>query len=57
MEGVTPAIIAAGVDAQRYVYADGFRTVFLVSIAFGVLACIAAAFVSSVDHKLTRHVP
>lgn len=35
MEGVTPAVIAAGVDALRGVYADGFRTIFLVSISFG----------------------
>ncbi|KEF59507.1 uncharacterized protein A1O9_04351 [Exophiala aquamarina CBS 119918] len=56
IEGATPVIIAAGVDALRGVYADGFRTIFLVSIAFGVLACLAAAFVSSVDHKLTKYV-
>jgi hypothetical protein len=35
VEGVTPDIIAAGVDAMKSVYADAFRLVFLVSLAFG----------------------
>ncbi|KIX00886.1 uncharacterized protein Z518_09951 [Rhinocladiella mackenziei CBS 650.93] len=54
--GATPAIIAAGRDAVRTVYSNAFSMVFLVSIAFGVTAAISAAFVRSVDDKLTTHV-
>ena len=35
IQGVTPAIIAAGGDAVKTVYAHAFQLVFLVSIAFG----------------------
>ena len=35
LEGITPAIIAAGRIALQTVYANAFRLVFLVSIAFG----------------------
>ncbi|KAK5051382.1 hypothetical protein LTR84_003034 [Exophiala bonariae] len=35
IEGITPGIVAAGIAAQKSVYAGAFRVVFLVSIAFG----------------------
>ena len=35
VKGITPAIIAAGVDAEKSVYASAFKLVFLVSLAFG----------------------
>ena len=35
VKGITAAIIAAGVDAEKGVYADAFRLVFEVSLAFG----------------------
>jgi len=35
VEGVTPAIIAAGGGALQTVYADALKLVYLVSLAFG----------------------
>lgn len=54
--GITPEIIAIGVDALKGVYSSGFRLIYLVGLAFGLLACLGACFVNSVDHKLTTQV-
>lgn len=35
IKGVTPRVLAAAIDAEKGVYADAFRAVFLVSLAFG----------------------
>ncbi|OAL37367.1 hypothetical protein AYO20_03216 [Fonsecaea nubica] len=51
---ITPAIINTGAEAIKSVHSDAFRLVYLVSIAFGGIAIIAAAFVKNVDHKLTQ---
>ncbi|KAJ9614616.1 hypothetical protein H2200_002753 [Cladophialophora chaetospira] len=56
VRGITPAIIAAGVDAEKSVYAGAFKLVFEVSMVFGGLACIGASCIRSVDHKMTRQV-
>ncbi|KAK4902445.1 hypothetical protein LTR49_027041, partial [Elasticomyces elasticus] len=56
VQGVTPAIIAAGGDAVKTVYAQAFQLVFLVSIAFGGFSIFAAFFVNCVDHLLTRQI-
>ncbi|EON65856.1 hypothetical protein W97_05098 [Coniosporium apollinis CBS 100218] len=56
VEGITPAIIAAGAKAVQTVYADAFRLVYLVSLAFGGISIIAAIFVRSVDDALTSQV-
>jgi hypothetical protein len=52
--GVTPEIIAAGVDAMKSAYSSGFRLLFLTAIAFGLVSCIAVCFVNSVDSHLTK---
>ena len=44
--GVTPALLEAVAHATREVFAHAFRTVYLISIAFGVSAIIAAIFAS-----------
>lgn len=35
VKDVTPAIIAAGQEASKSVYADAFRLIYLVSLVFG----------------------
>jgi hypothetical protein len=35
IKDITPAIIAAGADAIKTVYAEAFKLVFLASLAFG----------------------
>ncbi|KAK5047700.1 hypothetical protein LTR84_006365 [Exophiala bonariae] len=54
--GITPEIFAAGVDAMKDVYASGFRLIYLVGMAFGLLACLGVCFVGSVDSKLTKQI-
>ncbi|OQV04625.1 hypothetical protein CLAIMM_09480 [Cladophialophora immunda] len=56
IKNITPAIIAAGADAIKTVYAEAFKLVFLVSLAFGVISCITAVFVRSVDKSLTDQI-
>jgi hypothetical protein len=54
--GITPAIIGAVSGALQDAYAASFKTVYLVSITFGGLACIAALFSQNIDDKLTGQV-
>ncbi|KIW95638.1 uncharacterized protein Z519_04223 [Cladophialophora bantiana CBS 173.52] len=54
--GVTPTIITAALDAQKSVYADGFKLVYCVTVAFGGLAIFGALFVADVDNRLTKQV-
>jgi hypothetical protein len=54
--GITPAILGAVGGALQDAYAASFKTVYLVSITFGALACIAALFSQNVDDKLTGQV-
>ncbi|KEF56795.1 uncharacterized protein A1O9_06985, partial [Exophiala aquamarina CBS 119918] len=54
--GTTPEIIATGVDALGGVYSSAFRLIYLVGMAFGLLACLGACFVIGVDEKLTKQV-
>jgi len=51
-----PKAILAGVAALKEAYSHAFRIVYLVSIAFGTLGTICAAFSLNVDKLLTRHV-
>ncbi|RAL14138.1 trichothecene efflux pump [Aspergillus homomorphus CBS 101889] len=50
--GMTSKILAAVADAQKTAYAESFRTVFCVSIAFGGLSIIASLFSKEVDTRL-----
>ncbi|KAJ5155934.1 hypothetical protein N7492_008737 [Penicillium capsulatum] len=52
--GAGEKVIAAATEAAKTAYAHSFRTVFLVSIAFGSLSMIAALGSVSVDDKLNN---
>ena len=54
--GITPSVIGAVGGALRDAHAANFKTVYLVSITFGGLACIAALFSQNKDDKLTGQV-
>lgn len=54
--GLTPTISAAGALAYRHAYMDAYRTVFLVSIAFGGLGIIVSFFVPNVDKNMTNSI-
>lgn len=47
--GATPELVDNAVEAARDAYVQGFRLVYLVAVAFGVLATIAAACTVSTD--------
>ncbi|ORY15284.1 fungal trichothecene efflux pump [Clohesyomyces aquaticus] len=49
VQGLTPQILATGSTAYRYAYMDAYRTIFLVSLAFGVLGIIANFFIPDID--------
>jgi len=51
-----PQAILAGISALKEAYSHAFRIVYLVSIAFGTLGTLCAAFSLNVDRLLTRHV-
>jgi len=53
VEGLTPEILAAGSTAYRFAYSHAYKTIFLTSIAFGVLAIICNLFVPNIDHLMT----
>lgn len=54
--GITDRIISAVDNASKSAYSQAYTTVFLVSIAFGGLAIIAALASVSVDDKLNNKV-
>ncbi|KAH6673045.1 fungal trichothecene efflux pump [Halenospora varia] len=56
VQGLTPAVLAAGARAYQVAYADAYRTVFLTSIAFGVLGIVCSFFVPNVDEYMTDSV-
>jgi hypothetical protein len=54
--GAHPQAILPAITSLREAYAHAFRIVYLVSIAFGTLGTICAAFSLNVNKLLTRHV-
>ena len=48
---VSPAVIADTVMAVKLAYVQGFKLVYLVAIAFGCLAIIAASFTKSIPRE------
>jgi hypothetical protein len=52
VQGLTPEVLAAGTEAYRWAYTDAYKTIFLVSLAFGGLAIIASFFIPDVDHLM-----
>ncbi|EXJ73462.1 uncharacterized protein A1O5_03223 [Cladophialophora psammophila CBS 110553] len=57
IEGVTPGVLAAAATAAKYVFADAYKLLYLVTLSFGVPAIVAAALSRSCDDKLTSQVP
>ena len=51
VKGLTPQILAVGARAYQVAYTDAYRTIFLVSLAFGGLAMICACFTPMIDLK------
>ncbi|OQU97009.1 hypothetical protein CLAIMM_03014 [Cladophialophora immunda] len=50
--GATQAIISAGLSAQKKAYAESLRTVFIITLPFGLLACIACLFMSDLRKEM-----
>lgn len=51
VSGVTPDLVDRAIEAARESYVKGFSLVYLVAIAFGVMATIAAACTVSTDRS------
>lgn len=51
VNGSTPQLVDRAVEAARASYVQGFKLVYLVAIAFGVLATVAAACTVSTDRS------
>jgi hypothetical protein len=49
--GATPDLVERAIDAARESYVQGFRLVYLIAIAFGAVATIAAACTVSTDRS------
>jgi hypothetical protein len=49
--GINSRIIAAASMAVKYAYVDAFKLVYLVALAFGGLAIIAAAFTQTIPKE------
>lgn len=49
--GVSDSVIAAAGMAVKYAYVDAFRLVYLVALAFGGLAIIAASFTKTIPKE------
>jgi hypothetical protein len=56
VQGLTPEIMGQGATAYRYAYADAYRTIFLVSLAFGGLAILVSFFIPDIDALMTGKV-
>lgn len=50
--GITPALVSAAATATKLAYVDSFSLVYLVAIAFGVVATISAFLTVNTDMKL-----
>ncbi|KAF4628660.1 hypothetical protein G7Y89_g9487 [Cudoniella acicularis] len=54
--GINPTVQAAAVAANKRAYLQGTRLTFLVAVAFGLVGCICALFLVSVDgNKYTNN--
>ena len=53
--GITSAVETATLAALRDAYTDAFKTVFYSTIPFGVIALIAALFISDATKYMTNH--
>ncbi|EXJ90159.1 hypothetical protein A1O3_03228 [Capronia epimyces CBS 606.96] len=53
---LSPKALLDAVTGLKGAYANAFRLVYLVSIAFGVIGTFTVAFAADVDHQMTRKV-
>ncbi|OCK74612.1 trichothecene efflux pump [Lepidopterella palustris CBS 459.81] len=53
---LTPSQLMIAAEGIATAYAGAFRTVYLVTIAFGVIGLITVCFVADIDHLLTQKV-
>jgi hypothetical protein len=51
VEGATPEIIAAATYANKEAYLEGARLAYQVALAFGLVGCICAWFIPSIDQR------
>lgn len=56
VDGATPEVIAAAVGANQIAYTQSFKTVYLVSIAFGGIGIIAACNAPNVEKFFTEEI-
>lgn len=56
LASIPTTALYAGIAALKESYAHALRLVYLVSIAFGVVGVICAAFSNNVDHLMTKKV-
>ena len=56
IEGVTPAVIGAGIAALKQAYADGVRVVFIIAAPFGALACFGCFFLGNLKSTMNYQV-
>jgi uncharacterized membrane protein YeaQ/YmgE (transglycosylase-associated protein family) len=56
LAGLSQNTLQAGKIGLQNAYADSFRLVYLISIAFGVIGIIVVAFAADVDHLMTSQV-
>lgn len=56
VQGLTAEVLAAGTEAYRWAYTDAYKTIFLVSLAFGGLAILASFMIPNVDSMLDSKV-
>lgn len=56
LESLSPTILHAAEYNIKRAFAKAFRVIYLVSITFGVLGTISAAFSLDVNHLMTHHV-
>ena len=56
IDGVTPAIIGAGVAALMQAFADGVRAVYIIAAPFGAVACVACFFLGDLKSVMNYSV-
>lgn len=54
--GITPEILATGIDAYKEANASAYRVVFLTTIAFTGIGVICALLLPNIDKLLTKKV-
>lgn len=54
--GISPAIIGLGVAALQQAFADSLRTIYIIAVPFGVLACIACCFLGDMRKTMNYRV-